>query len=218
MKIQRAHFGFTLIELLITLGMMAILIMIAAPSMERAIQTSSVKGHHRDFQAALAFSRGEALTRAKPISMCPSDDGVSCDTTNNEWSNGWLIFAEDGAIDGVFTGDDELLRVHEYDGNNTATIIDPLLNAGAALGSLSWNHRGFSAGEFLAPGTSATPRSLRALVTICPSDGEVRYARGVLMAVSGRAIATRDTDGDLIHDTLFEEDDGTTEEAELICR
>lgn len=196
--------GFTLIELMITLVILGILVTVAAPSMEDTIKKSSVRGHHRDFSAAMAFARGEALSRGKNITMCPSADAATCDTTNNNWTNGWIVYEEDGQVNGFDAAADTLLRVYEYEGSNTAKALDPSASPATAINSLSWNHRGFSVD------------SRRALIVICARGNEDKYARGLLMASSGRAVSTRDTNNDQIHETVFEIYNSTTNKTEKV--
>ena len=197
--------GFTLIELLVTIAVLAVLVTVAAPSMERTIKKSSVNGHQRDFLSAVSFARGEASVLGAYVSMCPSENGINCDQVTNNWSNGWLVFRESGQPDGNYVAaSEDLLRVYEYDGGNTVTVKDPL-NAYARLNTLTWSHRGFAF------------EAQRSLITVCESGGDEDYARGIMISAGGRAIPTRDTDNDLVHELAFEQDDGTLIETEITC-
>lgn len=209
MKIPKHPFkvssGLTLIELLITMAALAILVVIAAPSMDDARKKSSVRGHLRDFQSAVAFARGEAVSLARSVSICASANGSSCSAN---WGTGWIIFVEDGVADGVYDDSDDgeqLLRVYEYEGSNTLRVIDPIADGTPTLDSLTWTYRGFS------------DNAQRALAIVCESQGLAKYARGLLIASSGRAVTTTDSDGDLVHESTFEKDDGSLEQGDLSC-
>lgn len=212
MKKQNSQSGFTLIELMVAVAILAILLMIAVPAMEESGKRSAVQSHQRDFQSALSFARGEAVTRNKRISMCPSNDGASCDTGSNDWTNGWLIFVDNGAGgnfgNGDLNGDELLLRVYEYDGNNTAVVVDPGDGGTGttSVNSLTWNFRGFMQND------------QRALVVICEADGEARLNRGLMIERSGRVLSSKDLDNDSIHDRVFEDADGDRAMASLSCR
>ncbi len=210
MKLPHSQQGINLIELMVVLTIVGILAMVAAPSMQDTLKLSGVRGHVRDFNASLMYARGEAVSRNKRISMCPSADGASCDAANN-WSNGWIIFIDDGAGgdfgDGEFdaAANEQLLRVTDYSGNNSLVVTDG--DSGSALDFLSWNYRGFTADD------------ARALATVCVSSeaDDLRYARGLLIERSGRVIGTADSDNDMVHESVFEDDNGNVSRAPLSC-
>ena len=183
---------------MVTLAILAILVMVAAPSMQDFTKKSAVRSHLRELQSSLAFARGEAVSLATTVTMCPSTNGETCSGTGT-WSNGWIVYVGGGGAGGI----ERLIRVYNHTGNNTLTVVDPL-DGGSPLTSLSWNYRGFSRSQ------------QRALATICASDGDAKYARGMQIAGSGRAIATQAGD-DLIHEATFEIDGGTPQTGDLTC-
>ena len=208
MKSLTRSIGFTLIELLFTIAVAAILLSLAAPSMQSNYIRSSVRGYQQEINSALNYARGEALARSEIISMCPSADATNCDTVSENWTNGWLIFIDDGAgsnyANGTLENDETLIRVFENTGSNTLRMLDPD-NANAALASLSWNYRGFTDSEG------------RALMVICPKENDVQFARGLFVDRSGRVLLSRDTDNDSVHESVFENDAGVASIAALTC-
>jgi len=199
--------GFTLLELLVVMVILVVLVSLAAPSMESTSKSSAVRSHQKSLLSALAYARGEAVARNKLVSICPSANAETCDT-GNDWSGGWLVFVDDGAAANYGSGrheaDEELLLAYEYSGGNSVAIVDPD-NGNAALNALSWNFRGFA------------QDSQRALAIICGRDRETMRARGLLIERSGRVILSRDADGNGVHESAFENDNGISVTADLSC-
>lgn len=82
MRTSRSH-GFTLIEMLVTLGVFAILLMIAIPSMRPFLQSQGVKNASMDISSTVALARSEAIKRNATVDV----------TANNatDWSQGWVV-------------------------------------------------------------------------------------------------------------------------------
>jgi type IV fimbrial biogenesis protein FimT len=88
--------GFTLIELLVAMGVMAILVAVAAPSFRDTIMGVRMSAQVNDMMADLALARSEAIKRNRTVILCPSPaPHTNCAGTN--WANGWMVFVdEDG--------------------------------------------------------------------------------------------------------------------------
>jgi type IV fimbrial biogenesis protein FimT len=102
--------GFGLVELMVVIGIVAILSAIALPSYRQSIQGNRTITEADDFVSALNIARGEATTRSRPISFCPSADGVSCSGDSDWTTHKWIAFADYG-VKGTVDGADEVLRV-----------------------------------------------------------------------------------------------------------
>jgi type IV fimbrial biogenesis protein FimT len=85
----RTH-GFTVIELMVTIVLAAILVAVAAPSLQNMLQNNRAAAIANDLITSLRFARSEAVTRAQNITLCPSSDGTSCVNTTS-WASGWII-------------------------------------------------------------------------------------------------------------------------------
>lgn len=207
MKKTNSQTGFTLIELLITLVILAILVSIAAPSMQSTVKGNTIQGLQREYLSALNYARSEAVSRGVIVSMCPSSNTETCGA---DWSDGWLVFVDNGAAaaNGVYdVADEELLKVSQKRGKSRVKFVDAD-NLGTGLNSYSWNFRGFSAGR------------QRALVVVCDERTEAqfaRFARGLLIERSGRVILSRDADNNGVHDSLFEDNAGVVTTQSLDC-
>ena len=84
--------GFSLIEFLTTLVVIAILLIISIPPL-----ASFYKKHTHQYQAmrlfhTLQFARTQAIKRQQNIGVCPSGNGVHCDS---DWSLGYIVYVAD---------------------------------------------------------------------------------------------------------------------------
>jgi type IV fimbrial biogenesis protein FimT len=108
--------GFTLPELLITMGIVAILLSVAVPSISNMIKDNRLVKQHNSVVADVHFARSEASKRYTRVIMCRSGNPTAtvptCGGTANNWSSGYIIFADDGKYtnDVYNAGTDTLLR------------------------------------------------------------------------------------------------------------
>ncbi len=100
--------GFTLVELLVTLAVLVLVLTVAIPSMRNFVKNGRLTSAANDLAATLAFARSEAVRRGRPVTVCASTDGSSCDTA--DWERGWIVFT-DGGTAGSVDGSDQVLRV-----------------------------------------------------------------------------------------------------------
>jgi type IV fimbrial biogenesis protein FimT len=92
------HKGFTLIEALVSVSLLSIVIGLALPN----FNTQMAKWHRdsatRAFVDHLQLARAIAIKTSRRVVVCSSEDGVNCtDSTNADWSAGWLIFRDENA-------------------------------------------------------------------------------------------------------------------------
>ena len=85
--------GFTLLELLVTLTVLAIALGIGFPTLASVIERTRVTNTYHLLTASLMSARTAAITRAEPITVCPSRDGRHC-RDDQVWEDGWIIFAD----------------------------------------------------------------------------------------------------------------------------
>jgi prepilin-type N-terminal cleavage/methylation domain-containing protein len=94
--------GFTLIELMLVVAMIAILTVIAAPSLRDVISNARMTSAANDLLTDLSIARAEAVKRGAPTAVCTSNNGTSCTAT--AWSQGWIIFSDSGPDKGGTSG------------------------------------------------------------------------------------------------------------------
>lgn len=83
--------GFTLYELLMTIGLTALVIGIGLPSFSGTLARSRQAIEINALFHAIHLARKESIMRRKVVSLCPSEDGISC-TPSRNWSSGWIMF------------------------------------------------------------------------------------------------------------------------------
>jgi type IV fimbrial biogenesis protein FimT len=122
---QRTLRGVTLIELLVTLVVLAILMMIAAPSFTRMVATNRLATQTNEFVSTLNLARSEAIRRSQAVSL------VSNNTANPEqFQAGWVVIT-DADANGVTDSDGTTLReVAALAGSTTITRVTRTVSSG----------------------------------------------------------------------------------------
>lgn len=101
--------GLTLIELLVTLAVLVVLLTVAVPGMRNLVKNNRLVAATNALVTSLAYARSEAIKRGRPVTVCASSDGATCD--GSPWQSGWIVFV-DGATAGTVDGADAILRAH----------------------------------------------------------------------------------------------------------
>ncbi|MBV2209090.1 MAG: GspH/FimT family pseudopilin [Thermomonas sp.] len=86
--------GFTLVELMVTVAVIGILAMIAAPSMSSMVESGRVKAQTEELIAGLQLARAEAVRRNTRVTICPSTDGSATCASSATWA-GWVVHGID---------------------------------------------------------------------------------------------------------------------------
>lgn len=85
--------GLTLIEQALVLAIVAVLVTIAVPSMQRMLGRSRLQSTQIDLIAGLRHARHAAVTQGSTTLFCPSPDGMRC-VTSSRWESGWLTASD----------------------------------------------------------------------------------------------------------------------------
>ncbi|MBV7538976.1 GspH/FimT family pseudopilin [Duganella sp. sic0402] len=88
MLAMKRRAGITLIELLIVLVLASILLGVAAPAFQQALQRLRLQAATADLQAAIDLTRSQAMARGGKVMMAPLDAG------STEWQSGWAVFID----------------------------------------------------------------------------------------------------------------------------
>jgi type IV fimbrial biogenesis protein FimT len=104
--------GFSLFELIVTIVIVAVLGALALPNFGSSMRSGRMTTEANELLGAINMARGEAITRAAPVSICPSADGTACTTDATTWAGGWMVFVDYGNPGEVNDADgDVVLRV-----------------------------------------------------------------------------------------------------------
>jgi type IV fimbrial biogenesis protein FimT len=95
--------GFTLIELMVTVVVIGVLAMVAAPAMTAMVNGSRINGQTEELVTSLQLARGEAVRRNTRVTVCPSNDGSTC-AASTSWAR-WIVHGMD-----TTAGVDDVIR------------------------------------------------------------------------------------------------------------
>ncbi len=110
--------GFTLVELIVTIAVLAVLVAMAGPAIDRLARQSRLDADTEKFQAALSYARSEAMKRSTTVSILPSASG---------YAGGWRITTDNGTLNPDCRLDTErgeaILRVQDPLSASTGVIL-----------------------------------------------------------------------------------------------
>jgi type IV fimbrial biogenesis protein FimT len=78
--------GFTLIELMVSIALVAILMMVVAPSLTTFQRNAELTSFSNTLLASINAARGEAMKRGRYAMVVPID--------GTNWSSGWIVFVD----------------------------------------------------------------------------------------------------------------------------
>ena len=92
--------GFTLPELMITMGVIAIVLSTAVPSVTSMIKDNRLATQLNTMVTHIHMARGEAAKRDVRVILCrsasPDETTPSCGGDTQIWESGYIVFADDG--------------------------------------------------------------------------------------------------------------------------
>lgn len=185
---KRTAQGFTLLELMVVLAIAGVLMAVGIPAMGNFLRNGRITGAANDVMAALHFTRSEAIKRRVPVTLCTSANALLNNLANDNATcaasadlTGWIAFVDTNQSGQRDAGEAILLNHEPVDARITArSSVNPF------------------AVTYLLNGFALNPNA--AQLVLCdergnvPTGGELSSARGILVAVTGRAGVTRDLD------------------------
>lgn len=169
--------GLTLIELMVTLAVLSVFVLIAAPRMQNLVSNNRQVTSINSFAATLNFARSEAIKTGNTVFLCASTNSTvalpACNTPS--WERGWVV-VDDANRDGVINPGEVLRQQASLPPGQT-------LRTNPATGLISYNTRGFI----------NAPISFKN----CDARGAAN-ARAINISTVGRVSIATDTDKDKI--------------------
>ena len=114
--------GFTLLELMVTLGILGILIALAAPSFRAMMGGQQVRSVLNEWRSSFYFAQSEALRLKDGVVFCAANSAGNDCSGKNDFSNGWIV---------IHTGDDGKVVLQDNvltDKNITVTLASNVPN------------------------------------------------------------------------------------------
>ena len=169
--------GFSLTELLVAIAIIGVLVGLAVPAFNDAVQSSRVTAFANEIVANALRARSEAIKRNAVVSLCASSTGSACSTS---WTAGYIMTCL--SADGV-TCDPA---------NAGASTLVLARQAGMRTGWRTTEASGISTIAFQPTGTGATTAAL----TVCQfSPAAGRQERVITISPTGRPTVARTTNG-----------------------
>ena len=164
--------GFTLLELLITLTIMAILASLAIPAFANTIKRSNSQTIAYQMMGLVQLARSEAITRRVPITLCGSNNDMTCSKNNPK---SFLIF-------------NDANNNHQRDSDETLYSNSALKDQGTFYFNVS---RGADYLRFRPEGSAIEFGS----ITYCPADRDAHYGVEWILNAGGRMRLAQDRNG-----------------------
>jgi len=128
---SRATRGFTTIEMMVTVAVLAVIMVVAAPSLAGFVRSSKVRSAQSELVASLMLARSEAAKRGVTIGVAGS-----APVAGNEFGKGWTVWVDTNE-DGVVDSGEVVIRT--YPSLNGAVVFGTTGN----VSTLAFNSSGF---------------------------------------------------------------------------
>jgi type IV fimbrial biogenesis protein FimT len=174
MKQYKNSRGFTLPEIMITIGLVAIVMSTAVPSINSMMKDNSLATQLNNLVTHIHVARTEAAKRDVRVILCrsrsPNATTPSCGGEMQIWETGYIVFADDGnnTNDVYDAGTDTLL----IRGQPAASGIRMRTNS-------TWNRN-----LQINPDGSTNESGSTALMALCDSRGK-SHGRQIVVAANG---------------------------------
>jgi Tfp pilus assembly protein FimT len=125
--------GLSQLEVLLALTVVVVAVTFATPSLGGFVSRARTVAGAGDLASDIARARSEAIQRARPVTLCPSNDATRCLPNRRDWSGGWMVFVNDGADGRLESGRGDVLLISRARGTQCRTINAHRLDANGWL-------------------------------------------------------------------------------------
>jgi Tfp pilus assembly protein FimT len=87
------------------------LLSLGIPTLNQIVQNNRLINQTEALVASLKLARHESITKQVSVTLCASDNQLSC-TDSSSWQSGWIVFTDAGQP-GVVDGADKILQVND---------------------------------------------------------------------------------------------------------
>lgn len=112
-RLRISQSGITQIEIIMVITVIAVLASAAIPSINTILNQQMLTGSSNALLSDLNLARQSAITRSTRVVICPITTTSQC-SGDNQWSNGWMIFADDNR-DARHNNNEDILRISHQD-------------------------------------------------------------------------------------------------------
>ncbi len=178
---KKPQSGFTLLELMLVVTIAGLLLAVGVPAMGNFLRNARITNAANDVMAGLHFTRSEAIKRRLPVTLCTSADPLNPNPacSASAFLTGWIAFVDTNQSGQRDAGEAVLLQREPMPATITA-------RASANPFRVTYLLNGFALNAAAAQLVLCDERGN------APSGGELSAARGIQIAVTGRAGVTRD--------------------------
>jgi len=174
--------GFGLISAMVAIAIIATVLLLGTPSLRAAVKQTRVAAQYNQVLGLIKIARQYALITRNFVSVCPSEDGVTC---SKNWMSGILVFV-DINNDQIINGDDRVVKYvrHRYPNVKLTWRAFPRKHHNHHLNftSLGWTD------------------NFNGTFRFCITGQDLRFNRALIVSKSGRVRQSIDRNGDGIHE------------------
>lgn len=178
---KKPQTGFTLLELMLVVTIAGLLLGLGIPAMGNYFRNARITAAANDVMGALHFTRSEAIKRRQPVTLCTSANPQAANPgcAASALLTGWIAFVDLNQNGQRDAGEAVLLQREAIPATITA-------RASANPFRVTYLLNGFALNANAAQLVLCDERGN------VPSGGQLSAARGIQIAVTGRAQVTRD--------------------------
>lgn len=171
--------GFSLLDLLLTVSVVFLISFIGIPSLTNTLNKYRADTIISNLKRTIQFSRDRAATHNVVITICPSTDQREC---SKDWAQGIIVF-------------------YDHDLNKKVSAKEKILHYQPPIPdeyNLKW--RSFQNKAYIQYSPLGYTLSHNGSFTLCPENGNLEFARLLILNKAGRVRQGMDTDGDGIQE------------------